>query len=141
MFRSTLVKRLCCLALPLAAAACGDDPVDLPTQPDPITYTENYTGTVNRNGAASHSFFTTLPGEVTATLTNLTPDGLTIGFLLGTFNATGVCAVQLSNDRAVKSTIIFGSASTAASLCVRIYDVGNITDAEPAAYEITVVHR
>jgi hypothetical protein len=123
------------------ASGCGDDPIELPNQPDPITYTENYSGTVNRNGAASHAFFTILSGEVVATLTNLSPDGLTVGFLLGTFNATGVCAVQLSNDRAVKSTIILGNASTAASLCVRIYDVGNITDAEPATYDITVVHR
>jgi hypothetical protein len=26
-------------------------------------------------------------------------------------------------------------------LCVRIYDVGNITGDTPASYEITVVHR
>jgi hypothetical protein len=140
MFRSALVKTVCCLTLPLAASACGDDPIETPINPDPVTYTENYSGSVNRNGAVSHSFFTTLAGEVTATLTNLTPDGLTIGLMLGTWNGT-ICAVQLPNDKAVKSTVIVGTASTAASLCVRIYDVGNITDAEPAAYEITVVHR
>lgn len=140
MFRTTIVKALCCLTLPLAAAACGDDEIDLPTTPTVPTVTENYTGSVNRNGAATHSFFTTVAGEVTATLTNLTPDGLTIGMLLGTWNGS-ICAVQLPNDKAVKTTVIIGSASTAASLCVRIYDVGNITDAEPAAYEITVVHR
>jgi hypothetical protein len=140
MFRSTVLRFVFCLSVAAAAAGCEDDPTVVPTPTPPATVTENYSGTVNRNGAVTHSFFTQFSGEVAATLTNLTPDGLTVGLGIGTWNGA-ICAITLANDQAVKTSVIVGNASIAASLCVRIFDVGNIADTEPAAYEITVVHR
>ena len=140
MFRLNRVRIASCALLSLAAASCGEDQVVIPTQPTPVTYTETYSGTVNRNGSVTHSFFTTLAGEVTATLSTLTPEDLKVGLAMGTWNGA-VCDVRLINDQAIRTTIIYGNASTAAALCVRIYDVGNITDAAPASYEVTVVHR
>ena len=47
---------------------------------------------------------------------------------------------MLSNDRSTQGTVIAGGVSSLGSLCVRVYDVGNITAAEPFTYEITIVH-
>jgi hypothetical protein len=135
------VRRIGVILIAFAAVGCGEDEtLTTPIQPSPVTYTETYSGTVNRNGSVTHSFFTTLAGEVTATLSTIVPEDLKVGLAMGTWNGS-ICDVRLINDQAVRTTIIYGNASTAASLCVRIYDVGNITGDTPASYEITVVHR
>jgi hypothetical protein len=75
---------------------------------------------------------------VTATLTTLEPDSsLVVGLSLGTWNGQ-VCQIVLANDSATQGTVITGAVSSFGSLCVRIYDVGNLTG--PINYEITVVH-
>ena len=77
---------------------------------------------------------------MTATLTTLGPDNtLVMGMALGTWNGT-TCQIVLANDTATQGTIITGGVSSFGSLCVRAYDVGNITAAQPFTYEITVVH-
>jgi hypothetical protein len=124
------------LALVLFAVGCGDDSTT-PTTPDPVAVTETFAGTLTPNDAESHPF-SSQRGTVTATLTNLSPDNtLTIGFSLGTWNGLN-CAVVLSNDKAIQGTSIVGSVNGTGNLCVRMYDVGTIS--QPVTYEVSVVH-
>jgi hypothetical protein len=133
--------RLLLIAALLATSACGDDNENLtPTTPtNPTTVTETFSGTLTVNGAVTHPFATQLSGAVTATLTSVAPDNTkTMGLSLGTWNGA-VCQIVLANDQARQGTVVTGNVtSTLGSLCVRIYDVGQLTEA--ATYEIQVVH-
>jgi hypothetical protein len=129
------------VALPLLLATAGcDDAIDIPLTPDPITVTETFSGSVTINGAATHTFFTSATGTVTATLTSLGENPPSnIGLSLGTY-AGSTCSLVLTNDKAVVTSIVSGVVtSLGGSLCVRIYDVGSLT--EPAPYEIRVEHK
>lgn len=137
------VFKLVALVLPLAmfVTACEGDLADFPTTPDPVTVTETFSGTLTVNGAATHVFFTTATGAVTATLTSLGEEPpSTVGMSLGTYSTTQVCSTVLSRDNAVVTTVVEGTVTTlGGSLCVRIYDVGNL--AKPVPYEIRVEHK
>jgi hypothetical protein len=133
LFRAAML-----LALALTFSGCDDDNTPLTTPTPPPTTTETFSGMVNRNGAVTHPFSTQASGTVSATLTTLSPDSaLVVGFSMGTWNGA-VCQIVLANDSATQGTVVTGGASALGSLCMRIYDVGNIVD--PIAYEFTVVH-
>jgi hypothetical protein len=122
----------------LAMTSCGDDPDNTVTLPTPDPVTEVFTGTLTVSGGVTHPFNAGFAGSVTATLSNIGPDeNPTVGLLLGTWNGAS-CAVVIANDAAVRSTVIVGIVNQPGQLCVRIYDVGRITN--PNDYEITVVH-
>lgn len=122
----------------VAMFGCGDDETPTaPTPTTPATVTDTFTGTINRNGAASHNFVATTGGVVTATLKSLPDPELVVGFAVGTWSGT-VCNVVLVRDRAVQTTVIYGNVNAASELCVRVYDVGNVVDT--AEYSIEVVH-
>jgi hypothetical protein len=126
--------------LAVGVAACDDEVPSTPTGPsNPVT--ENFSGSVNQNGAQTHTFTTAASGEVRATLKELTPDSsLVIGFSLGNWNpTTSICQIVLANDAATGGSLLSGSMSGSGNLCVRVYDVGNIA-ATPAAYTVEVVH-
>jgi hypothetical protein len=129
------------LILPLAAATfgCGGEIANLPTTPDPVVVTETFTGTININGAETQNVFTGATGAVVATLTSLGDNPpAKIGFSMGTL-AGATCSVVLHNDSAVVTSILAGTVtSLAGSLCVRVYDVGTLT--EPVPYTFTVTH-
>ncbi len=133
-----VIRTFLLAALVAVAAACGDDATTPTTPTPPVTVTETFSGTVTRNGAATHTFATQASGSVTATLTTLGPDSaLVVGLSLGTFNGSA-CQLVITKDDATQGTVVTGGVSTLGNLCVRIYDVGNITD--PITYDITVVH-
>jgi hypothetical protein len=135
--RSVISWVLLCGVLAINVA-CSDDTPTTPTPTTPTTVTDTFSGTVTTNGAATHNFIAVAAGTVTATLTSLSPNpDLVIGFGIGTWNGT-VCNVVLARDRAVQTTVIFGNVNAAGELCVRIYDVGTVT--EPTDYSISVVH-
>ena len=95
---------------------------------------------MNQNGAVTHTFSSMASGTLSATLSVLGPDSTqVIGMSLGTLSGA-TCTTVLSNDRSTQGTIITGGVSSLAQLCVRAYDIGTITAAEPFTYEITVVH-
>jgi len=108
-----------------------------PTTPAP-TVTETFTGNININGAGTHTFTATAAGTITATLTGVTPvNTVTVGFSLGTFNAlSSSCQAVIARDDSVQGTVLTGNASAAGLLCVRIFDVGKLT--EPIGYTLTV---
>ena len=129
------------LVLPLFGAGCGNDLLTAisPSTP-PTVVTDTFTGTVTRNGATSHPFpiASSAGGEVTATLKTIAPDGAAVvGMSLGTWNGTG-CQAIISNDRATVSSAILGRATSAGTLCVRIFDVGALSG--PQDYEVQVAH-
>jgi hypothetical protein len=123
----------------LVLSGCSDDPEGPTTPTPPVTFTENFSGTLTPNGAKTHFFSTQASGEITATLSSLAPDAtISVGLALGTWNGA-VCQIVLPNDNAVVTTVVTGAASAVASLCVRISDVTG-TVKEPTEYAIVVVH-
>ena len=124
----------------LTSAACGDNlSTTTPTDTTSTTATETFSGAISRNGAATHTFTTARSGSVTATLSALNPDNtLTIGLSLGTWNGES-CQVVIARDSTVVGNSIVGTASAAATFCVRVYDASaSIT--EQTSYDVQVVH-
>ena len=127
------------LAVALLGAGCDNT---LENAPGPVTpaptVTETFEGTLNPNGAGTHTFTTAASGAITATLTEVLPDATTqVGLVLGTWNGV-VCATSLAMDPAVQGNQIVGAVSGSGSLCVRIHDNGRLT--APLTYKLTVVH-
>lgn len=141
MLRLFNTRLIAVLILTFAVAGCDDETT--PTGPStPVTVTDTFSGAVTQNGAQTHSFSTATGGPVTATLTSLGPDSaLVIGFSLGTWNTTtSSCSVVLANDAATGGAKLTGTMTGTGSLCVRLYDVGNVPASTPAAYSVEVVH-
>ena len=139
------------VALCLTLAACSTDFPDEPSDPAPTVITEPpFTGTIAVNGAATLPFLATASGSVDVTIMALADshgpapvgiDGpLRVGLMLGLWNGTvcGVSVPTLFNDNAFVSTVITGAATGPGPLCVRISDVGKLT--EPVTFEIQVKH-
>jgi len=120
----------------LAAAGCGGAVLTPPTTPTPSAQIEVFSGTLFRNGAATHPFTSQAGGTVTATLVTVDPEGV-IGFSLGTWNGV-TCQAIIANDAAVRNQSVTGTVSGVGNLCVRVYDVGQFTG--PTSYEMSVLH-
>jgi hypothetical protein len=137
--RSFLVYAVVMMAALVSSACSGNNTPTAPTLPDVATTTETFAGSININGAATHTFFTTGIGNVSATLTGLEPAEIgTIGLSMGTWNGVS-CAIVIASDKAVVTHVVTGVVSTAAgSLCIRVYDTGSVTG--PTNYEVQVVH-
>jgi hypothetical protein len=137
MFRF-LMRSLVAVVAAAGLAGCGGNTATTPTTPTPTTVTETFTGTVNHNGAATHSFVVSTLGTATATLTAISPDSVVpIGMAMGEWNGAS-CRIVIAQDQSVRTTVITGNVSGAGLLCVRIYDTGNVADT--ADYELTVTH-
>src|SRR5687767_921099 len=98
-----VIPTFLCLVSALALVSCGDD---TPTAPDPlptpVTVTENFSGTVNRNGGQTHTFNSSASGTVTATLVTVAPNNeLVVGFSIGTFNGSA-CQIVIAKDNATQ---------------------------------------
>ncbi len=111
MFRFALHALL--LGALLSTTACGNNNASTPTSPSPPplpTVTETFSGSINRNGAATHTFLAQASGTVTATLTTLAPEGTeAIGLSLGTWNGTA-CQLVIANTTAAQGATILGVA-------------------------------
>jgi hypothetical protein len=121
------------------AAGCDNDVENAtpPTSPAP-TITEVFSGNINVNGAATHTFTVSATGDVTATLSQVTPDNTVVtGFSLGTWNGTS-CQAVIAKDDSVQGNVITGRAAGSGLLCARVYDVGKLTDT--IGYTVTIVH-
>jgi hypothetical protein len=148
-FRSVLVvlgSSFFVLSSAVMLPSCGED---TPTNPDPLPptmVTDTFSGSINKNGAASHNFRALAAGTVTSTLTAVGPDAvgadgtaLVVGFGLGVWSGT-TCTISqgTAQDRAVQSSVLYANVNAPGELCVRVYDVGNVTDS--VDYTVTVVH-
>jgi hypothetical protein len=139
MRRATFLPLTLVAVLALAGAGCdsGETTPTTPTTPSP-TVTETFAGTVTLNGAATFTFNTNQSGLVTATLRSIGPvTTAQVGMALGTWNGV-TCAVVLANDRITSGLAVTGQVNAAGALCVRVYDVGQLT--ETSTFEVVVVH-
>jgi hypothetical protein len=121
----------------LLGSACSDPLAPAaPTLTVP-TVTDTFTGTLAVNGDNSHPFIVSAVGGITVTLTNVTPPAL-VGVGIGTPDSSS-CTL-LNTDVAVASTSaqITGTATVAGTLCVAVFDVGNLV--ESVDYTISVLH-
>jgi hypothetical protein len=133
------IFRLLVLPIAVCAVGCSGEIDNLPTTPDPVIVTETFSGDLTINGGATHTVFTNTTGTVVATLTSLGENvPAKVGFSMGTLTGA-TCQVVLHNDNAVVTSVITGTVSTlGAALCVRVYDVGSLTETVP--YTFTVTH-
>jgi len=134
------MRGLAALVLVAAATACDDPGPTTPDDPEPIppTFTETFSGVLNRNGAITFPFNAMAKGEATATLAAVLPDNtVPLGFAMGTWNGQ-TCQSVISNDSAIEFTQITGSIGAAGPLCMRVYDIGRV--ATTVTFTITVVH-
>jgi hypothetical protein len=137
MRRPKYAGQLLLLAAALTLWGCDDDNPVTPTQP-PVTVTDTFSGTLNQNGATTYTFSTQGIGQVTATVTRIEPDStLVIGVSLGLLNGTN-CSLSVTNDAATQGSIVSGAVTAPATLCVRVYDVGNVVT--PITYSVEVSH-
>lgn len=138
------MKRIICLlcAFGLAAASCtgNDTATTAPTTAAPLLSNE-FTGTLTQNGAASYPFTVLASGTVTGTIVSLAPDlSQLVGFGIGVWDGFSCQASPgIWNDKASQNTIVTGTVNAAGSLCVRIYDSQG-TMPQPSTYDITVTH-
>lgn len=122
----------------LASAGCGsDDPVDLPSQPTPVTITQTFAGTLTVNGAQTHNFPVERAGTVTAQVKALSDQAATLGISLGTWNGAA-CQIIISNTAAVLNTTVVGTATSIGQFCVWLNDVGKLTSG--VDYSVDVTH-
>jgi len=123
----------------LTSAACGDNlTTTTPTDTTTTTVTDTFPGAINPNGGATHTFATARSGSITVTLNALSPDNtVTVGLSLGTWNGES-CQTVIARDSTTMGNSIVGTASASGSFCVRVYDVGKLT--ESTSYDVQVVH-
>lgn len=142
MVRSVARKSIvmaCLLLTALAGAACDDDENPTPTTPTP-TVKETLAGTITQNGAESKTFSVSAAGTVTATLKSVGEDEtLTVGFSLGNWNGTA-CSIVLANDAAKSGAVLSGTMSNAGTLCLRMFDVGNLPAGVAVPYSVEIEH-
>ncbi len=137
---STLTRALAAVMLVAASTACDDPGPTTPDDPttDATTFTETFSGVLNKNGALTFPFRATAQGTATATMASILPDNtVPLGFAMGTWNGSG-CQSVISNDNASEFTQIVGTVGSAGNLCLRVYDIGRV--ATTAKFTITVVH-
>jgi hypothetical protein len=128
------------LAAALVAAGCDNEIENLPGPGDPNpTVTDTFTGTVNPNGAVTHTFVVSASGTVTARIAEITPDpAIAVGFVLGTMAGT-TCSSSVAKDEALQGEALIATVTGVGVLCVRVHDPnGKLTAA--LNYRLTVEH-
>jgi hypothetical protein len=138
MHRWTIVSAL--LLAVSVSAACGDDNDDVtPAPTPPPQVTETFQGTLTPASARIHDFRVDNPGSVSATLTEITPSDTVVGLDLGTWTGT-TCQITVARRSATQGDGVGGTATTVATLCVRIYDIGDPALGAAVPYTLTVTH-
>src|SRR3984893_5024826 len=110
-------------------------PTPRPTTPPSKLLT--YTGTLQPMSDNFYTISITNPGYVEATLAGLGgPPATTVGLGIGNLTASGTCALIYSVTTAAGTAAQVVGTGLSGTLCVTIYDVGNLT--APTLYTITV---
>jgi len=130
------LRLLALLLMAGEAPACGG--TALTTAPTLPAATDTYSGTMTHNGGFDYPFASTQAGTVTASYISIgTDNSIALGLALGTWNGS-TCSILLVNDNATVGVVVSGAVSGAASLCVRVFDAGFVSD--PLSYEVQVLH-
>lgn len=123
------------------AASCGT--TTTPTAPTTApTITDTFNADLSQQGSITHNFKVTSTGEVTVTLTSVSPLA-TMALGIGMMTSDGTSCVntltQNDNARANNVAALQGTAASG-NYCIRVYDSGNIPVSSTVSYTITVVH-
>ena len=126
------------LLIALTASACSDNSTPSgPTAPTPTAVTETFDGTLTVNGAVTQPFAVGTAGTVVVRLAALEPADAVIGVSIGTRNGV-TCQIVIANDNATSGASATGNATATGNYCVRVYDVGKLT--QSVGYQVTVTH-
>ncbi|MGE5359946.1 MAG: hypothetical protein ACM3NQ_13095 [Bacteroidales bacterium] len=135
--RRLIRSKLLVIGLAASFWSCNNSIPTIPT--NPADKTETFTGTLTPNGAQTFTFIAVLAGNVTATLTAVSPDVTTqIGLSLGTWNGSS-CQEIITKVDAVQGNSVIGTAKASSNLCVRVYDAGAKLTA-PESFTVRVQH-
>jgi hypothetical protein len=137
---SLLPRTFLAVALAAGVTACDDPGPTAPVPDVPVfaTITSTYSGTLARNGAITFPFAVAGSGTATATLNAVGPDNtVSVGLTMGIWNGAQ-CVSVIANDNAREFAQISGAAGAAGTLCLRIYDVGRLSD--PITFTIAITH-
>ena len=116
------------------------------TTPTTPTATPSVTDTFNadlaQQGSVTHNFKVNSTGEVTITLTSVSPlSTMALGVGMMTSDGTN-CGSTLTQNENARANAVAALQGTAAggNYCVRVYDSGNIPVSTTVSYTITVLH-
>ena len=131
------------MALTVAAWGCGDVQDPYTFDPTPITYSETFTGTLQRGGSTFHAFANSISGTITITLVTVAPDSAqTLGIDIGTWNGLACSPIFGSGSRSAAQGYAFAGSAIAGNFCTRIYDADSlIPEGTEVAYSVKVEHR
>lgn len=125
----------------LALGACSASTA--PTTPTAAaSVTDTFTGTLSQTGSLTHNFRVASTGQVTITLTSVSPLAtMALGIGMMTSDGTSCVSTLTQNDNARANTAAaLQGIATSGNYCVRVYDSGNIPVSGTADYTITVLH-
>jgi hypothetical protein len=129
------------LLLTALGAACGNDPVTIPTTTAALT-TEVYSGSVAVRSTGFYSFTGAAAGPVAITLASLTDaNGRTLSnrLLLGFGVPAGEgCSVTTSVTTRPGLSAQLSAPAAASTYCVQLSDAGELT--APANFGVRIVH-
>jgi hypothetical protein len=109
-----------------------------PSTPSPMVTTDSYSGPIAQNSAAVFTFTVTTAGNVSVTLTAVTPPTSgALGLGLGTPASGNSCTVTSSTSSAVAGTSAqLTSTENPGSYCVKVFDPGTLTQTSTVAISI-----
>lgn len=128
------------VAVALAVASCGDPPPTTPTSiPDAVLTTDKFAGTLTSGGVQFH-LFQARAGQVTMTLKGIGPDPtVPIGMEIGVYSTLS-CTAIMQNQGATIGNQLVGLTTALNTLCIRVFDPGNIAADVTLTYELSVDH-
>src|SRR5262249_11866295 len=123
------------------AVSCGK--AATPTAPTTApTITDTFNADLSQTGSVNHTFRVTSTGQVTVTLTSVSPLAtMALGVGMMTSNGTSCVTTLTQNDDArANSVAALQGTAVAGNYCIRVYDSGNIPISGTVSYTITVLH-
>ena len=129
------------LAAVLACAACGAS--NTPTSPSaPANTTDTFNSSIGQQGSVTHTFNVAATGNVTITLTSVSPLAtMSIGVGMMTSDGTNCITTLTQNDNArANNTVALQGTAVKGNYCIRVYDSGNVPESTTVTYTVTVLH-
>jgi len=123
------------------AASCGT--TTTPTAPTTApSITDTFNADLSQQGSITHNFKVASIGEVTVTLTSVSPLAtMSLGVGMMTSDGTSCISTLTQNDNArANSTVALQGTAASGNYCIRVYDSGNIPVSTTVSYTITVLH-
>jgi hypothetical protein len=154
MFRSVRSVRVFVLPLvAVMASACysssdttsASSLITTPTVTSPtaglVSATETFNGTLVSGATNLHTFHV-MPGPVKVTLASLDPSTAPplVGLAIGMWDGLS-CVAVLQTSEAVPGTVLAGTSSIDASVCVKVWDPGTLAADSTLTYQVSAVHN